>query len=240
MNQSIIPAIVPAVWGPRGRGAEISYTIVDSPFGRMLVAITARGICALSVHQSDDWQESELRRDFREGKIIRDDDAARTAAEAVLRYLRGETARCEVPLDIRGTPFQLSVWRELCAIPEGATRSYGEIAARIGQPSAARAVGHANGSNPVSILIPCHRAIGANGKLTGYRWGLETKKKLLAFEQSRAGRGSSMSPANRANLSAIQVRESGDGNQAAGRPAGRRTGVRRNSLRSVQDDRGGA
>jgi AraC family transcriptional regulator of adaptative response/methylated-DNA-[protein]-cysteine methyltransferase len=188
MNQSIIPAIVSAVWGPRGRGAEISYTIVDSPFGRMLVAVTACGICALSVHQSDEWQQSELRRDFREAKIIRDDAAARTAAEAVLRYLRGETARCEVPLDVRGTPFQLSVWRELCAIPEGATRSYGEIAARIGRPSAARAVGHANGSNPVSILIPCHRAIGANGKLTGYRWGLETKKKLLAFEQSRAGR----------------------------------------------------
>ena len=188
MNQSIVPAITPAVWGPRGRGAEISYTIVDSPFGRMLVAVTARGICALSVHQSDEWQQSELRRDFREAKIIRDDDATRTAAEAVLRYLRGETVRCEVPLDIRGTPFQLAVWRELCAIPEGATRSYSEIAARIGRPSAARAVGHANGSNPVSILIPCHRAIGANGRLTGYRWGLETKKKLLAFEQSRAGR----------------------------------------------------
>jgi AraC family transcriptional regulator, regulatory protein of adaptative response / methylated-DNA-[protein]-cysteine methyltransferase len=165
MNQSIIPAIVPAVWGPHGRGAEISYTIVDSPFGRMLVAVTARGICALSVHQSDQWQEDELHRD-----------------------LRGEKQRCEVALEVSGTPFQLSVWRELCAIPEGATRSYSEIAARIGRPSAARAVGHANGSNPVSILIPCHRAIGANGKLTGYRWGLETKKQLLAFEQTRAGR----------------------------------------------------
>ena len=192
MNQSTIPAIIPATWGPRGRGAEITYTIVDSPFGRMLVAVTARGICALSVHQSDEWQESELRRDFpeakiaRETKIPREDGAARPAAEAVLRYLRGETARCEVSLEVSGTPFQLSVWRELCAIPEGATRSYGEIAARIGRPSAARAVGHANGSNPVSILIPCHRAIGANGRLTGYRWGLETKKKLLAFEQARA------------------------------------------------------
>jgi AraC family transcriptional regulator, regulatory protein of adaptative response / methylated-DNA-[protein]-cysteine methyltransferase len=188
MNQSIIPAIVPAVWGPHGRGAEISYTIVDSPFGRMLVAVTARGICALSVHQSDQWQEDELHRDFCEAKIIRDDDASRPAADAVLRYLRGEKQRCEVALEVSGTPFQLSVWRELCAIPEGATRSYSEIAARIGRPSAARAVGHANGSNPVSILIPCHRAIGANGKLTGYRWGLETKKQLLAFEQTRAGR----------------------------------------------------
>jgi AraC family transcriptional regulator, regulatory protein of adaptative response / methylated-DNA-[protein]-cysteine methyltransferase len=185
MNQSIVPAD----WGPRGRGAEISYTIVDSPFGRMLVAVTARGICALSLHHSDAFQESELRRDFRAAKISRDDDAARPAAEAVLRYLRGETLRCEAALEVSGTPFQLSVWRELCAIPEGATRSYAEIATRIGRPSAARAVGHANGSNPVSILIPCHRALGANGKLTGYRWGLETKKKLLAFEQTRGGGG---------------------------------------------------
>jgi AraC family transcriptional regulator of adaptative response/methylated-DNA-[protein]-cysteine methyltransferase len=189
MNQSIIPAIVPASWGPRGRGAEITYTIVDSPFGRMLVAVTARGICALSVHQSDERQENELRRDYREANIIRDDDAARPAADAVVRYLRGETARCEIPLEVSGTPFQLSVWRELLAIPEGATRSYGEIAARLGRPAAARAVGHANGANPVSILIPCHRAIGANGKLTGYRWGLEIKRRLLAFEQARASRG---------------------------------------------------
>ena len=215
MNQSTVaptsPAIIPATWGPRGRGAEISYTIADSPFGRMLVAVTARGICALSVYESDEWQESELRRDFSEAKITREteiagnDGSARAAAETVLRYLRGETARCEVPLDVRGTPFQLSVWRELCAIPDGATRSYGEIAARIGRPSAARAVGHANGSNPVSILIPCHRAIGANGKLIGYRWGLEIKRKLLAFEQARAGGTLLHPPAHPAGLASSRV-----------------------------------
>lgn len=98
MNQSTIPTIIPAAWGPHGRGAEISYTLVDSPFGRMLVAATKRGICALSVHQSDQWLESELRRDFREAKITRDDDAARPAADAVLRYLRREVPRCEAPL----------------------------------------------------------------------------------------------------------------------------------------------
>jgi AraC family transcriptional regulator, regulatory protein of adaptative response / methylated-DNA-[protein]-cysteine methyltransferase len=187
VNQSPDKTIISATWGPYGRGAIIGYTIVDSPFGRMLVAVAARGICALSVHQSDHWQESEVRRDFRQATIARDDDAAHPAAQAVLRYLHGETPRCELPpLEVSGTPFQLSVWRELCRIPEGATRSYGEIAARIGRPLAARAVGHANGSNPVSILIPCHRAIGRNGKLTGYRWGLEIKKKLLAFEQARS------------------------------------------------------
>ncbi|HZO83120.1 MAG TPA: methylated-DNA--[protein]-cysteine S-methyltransferase [Candidatus Binataceae bacterium] len=179
--------MVCASWGPHGRGAEIAYTIVDSPFGRMLVAVTARGICALSVHQSDEWQESELRRDFREAKIRRDPTAAGPAADAVLRYLRGESPECEVPLDVRGTPFQLRVWEELCAICAGATRSYSEIAARLGRPSAARAVGHAVGANPVSLLIPCHRAIGSDGSLTGYRWGLEIKKKLLAYERERAG-----------------------------------------------------
>ncbi len=180
--------IVPASYGPHGRGADIAYTIVDSPFGRMLVAVTARGICALSIHSADEWQERELRRDFREAKIRRDPDAARPAAEAVLRYLRGERAECEAALDVRGTPFQLRVWEELRAIRAGATRSYGDIARRIGRPSAARAVGHAVGSNPVSLLIPCHRALGADGSLTGYRWGLEIKKKVLAFEREGAGR----------------------------------------------------
>lgn len=175
-----------ASWGSHGRGADIAYTIVDSPFGRMLVAVTAHGICALSVHDSDEWQERELRRDFRRATIRHDPPTARPAAEAVLRYLRGESRECEVPLDVRGTPFQLRVWDELRAIRAGTTRSYGEIAARIGHPSAARAVGHAVGSNPVSILIPCHRALGADGSLTGYRWGLEIKKKLLAFERERA------------------------------------------------------
>jgi AraC family transcriptional regulator of adaptative response/methylated-DNA-[protein]-cysteine methyltransferase len=183
----------------RGDGAEISYTIVDSPFGRMLVAATAKGICALSVHQSDEFQERELHRDFRDAKIVRDDSGpASAAALDVLRYLHGETARCESPLDVSGTPFQRLVWRELCAIPEGATRSYGEIAARLGRPSAARAVGHANGSNPVSILIPCHRAVGADGNLTGYRWGIPIKRKLLAFERERAARADVSSDRERA------------------------------------------
>jgi AraC family transcriptional regulator of adaptative response/methylated-DNA-[protein]-cysteine methyltransferase len=183
MNQK---KIVPASWGPHGRGASIAYTIVDSPFGRMLVAVTARGICALSLHDSDEWQERELHRDFREASIRRDADSARPAAEAVVRYMRGESEKCEVPLDVRGTPFQIRVWDELRAIRAGKTRSYGEIAARIGHPAAARAVGHAVGSNPVSVLIPCHRALGSNGSLTGYRWGLGIKKKLLAFERERA------------------------------------------------------
>jgi AraC family transcriptional regulator, regulatory protein of adaptative response / methylated-DNA-[protein]-cysteine methyltransferase len=188
MGQKVGQKIAPASWGLHGRGAEIAYTIVNSPFGRMLVAVTERGICALSIHQPDETQERELHRDFRNASIRRDDAAAGPAAQAALRYLRGEAPRCEVALDVRATPFQLRVWEELCAIPRGATRSYGEIAARIGRPSAARAVGHAVGANPVSILIPCHRACGSDGSLTGYRWGLEVKEKLLAFEHTNEDR----------------------------------------------------
>jgi len=90
-------------------------------------------------------------------------------------------------MDVQGTPFQLRVWGQLRAIRVGTTRSYGQIAARMGRPSAARAVGRAIGSNPVSILIPCHRAIGSDGSLTGYRWGLGVKEKLLALEHERVG-----------------------------------------------------
>jgi AraC family transcriptional regulator, regulatory protein of adaptative response / methylated-DNA-[protein]-cysteine methyltransferase len=189
--------LVPAFWGPHGRGVDIAYTIVDSPFARMLVAVTPLGICALSLHHSDDWLECELRRDFRAARIRRDDAAVGPAAEAVQRWLRGESDECEMPLDVRGTPFQLRVWDELRAIRPGTTRSYGEIAARIGRPSAARAVGHAVGSNPVSILIPCHRALGSDGALTGYRWGLGIKKKLLDFERKRSSRAAPR-PRNRA------------------------------------------
>lgn len=178
--------IIAAGYGARGRGAQIAWTIVGSPFGPIMVAATERGICALSVHEAEEWQEHELYRDFGEAEIRRDDMAVRPTAEAVSHYIEGRPTGDEVPLDVRATPFQLRVWQELLAIPEGATRTYGEIAARIGKPSAARAVGHAVGSNPVAILIPCHRALGSDGRLRGYRWGLEIKKKLLALERRRA------------------------------------------------------
>ncbi|MGH7933570.1 MAG: methylated-DNA--[protein]-cysteine S-methyltransferase [Candidatus Binataceae bacterium] len=174
--------IATASYGPRGRGANIKYTIVNSPYGRMLVAATARGVCWLSLSDVDEYLESELRGDYPEAKIIRDDHAADAYASASLEYLSGKTAEIDLPVDIRATPFQFAVWRELCAIARGTTRSYGEIAKRLGRPDAPRAVGHAVGSNPISIFIPCHRAVGADGSLTGYRWGLPIKRKLLSDE----------------------------------------------------------
>ncbi len=176
-----------ASYGRGGRGARISYTIASSPVGRILVAATQRGLCWVGIHESDAYLESELRADFPKAAIVRNDGEVRDLADRVIGFVSGRGRPCEVPLDIRATPFQLAVWRELCAIPAGTTRSYGEIARRLGRPNASRAVGHANGSNPLALLIPCHRAVGVDGRLTGYRWGLEYKRRLL--EHERASRG---------------------------------------------------
>jgi AraC family transcriptional regulator, regulatory protein of adaptative response / methylated-DNA-[protein]-cysteine methyltransferase len=173
-----------ASYGPRGYGARLAYMIAPSEFGFILIAATAHGMCWLGIHQNAAYLESELRSDFLKAEIARNDDAIWEVAERVIAFMTGTGASLDLPLDIRATPFQLAVWRELCAIPPGATRSYGEIARRLGRPRAARAVGRANASNPLAGLIPCHRAVGADGKLTGYRWGLEYKRRLLEHEQA--------------------------------------------------------
>jgi AraC family transcriptional regulator of adaptative response/methylated-DNA-[protein]-cysteine methyltransferase len=173
-------------YGPGGRGAHIGYTVVDSGFGRILIGATARGVCWLGIHESDSHLESQLRADYPEAEIHRDDAGTDEPAQRITAYIGGATTELNLPLDIRATPFQLAVWCELCAIPPGTTRSYAEIARRIGRPSASRAVGHANGTNPIAILIPCHRAIASSGALTGYRWGLEYKRRLLEHERALA------------------------------------------------------
>jgi len=182
-----------ASYGPRGTGARMQYTIAPSPFGQILIAATAHGVCWIGIHDSIAHLESELRGDYPRAAIARDDTDDATVADYARRLVSSiaeEPAALDLPLDIRATPFQLTVWRELCAIPRGATRSYGAIAQRIGRPDAPRAVGHANGSNPVAIIIPCHRAIGANGTLTGYRWGIEIKRRLLEAEGTITQRSS--------------------------------------------------
>jgi O-6-methylguanine DNA methyltransferase len=150
------------------------------------MAATGRGLCWLGIHDSDAYLQAQLHADFPRAKIRRSDSAIASLAQSIISYITGASRQLTIPLDIRATPFQAIVWRELCAIPYGTTRSYGEIARRIGKPSAARAVGHANGANPVAIVIPCHRAIGADGTLTGYRWGVEYKRRLLQHERALA------------------------------------------------------
>ena len=180
-------------YGPHGDGAEMAYSIVDSALGRLLVAGTRRGICFAAMGESDPTLVAELHADYPRASIRvaneppnrHEDSLIGEWADALAKYIAGRSPMPTPPMDIRGTPFQFLVWDQLRAIPPGETRSYSEIARRIGRPRAIRAVGTANGANPVSIIIPCHRAIRASGHLGGYRWGLERKRKLLALESAK-------------------------------------------------------
>jgi len=153
------------------------FTTMFSPVGELTLVASDAGLVAIL------WENDEPDR-VRLGAMTRDDnDPTLTAAEEQLHaYFAGELTRFTVPLDFQGTDFQKSVWAALLTIPFGETRSYGEIARQIGRPSASRAVGAANGRNPISIIAPCHRVIGSNGALTGFAGGLEAKALLLALE----------------------------------------------------------
>jgi AraC family transcriptional regulator, regulatory protein of adaptative response / methylated-DNA-[protein]-cysteine methyltransferase len=175
-----------ASFGPHGSGARVAFTIVDSCFGRILIATTRTGVCWIGLSDSDAHLEDELRGDLPAASCSRDNDGLVSIARNVVDFVGGRKSEIVVPVDFRATPFQLAVWQQLCAIPWGETRSYGEIARRLGRPDASRAVGAANGSNPLAIVIPCHRAVGADGSLTGYRWGLDYKRRLLTHERSLA------------------------------------------------------
>lgn len=156
--------------------SEVLYTYMESPIGRLLLAGDGQRLSCIG---------------FPTGKGVvtprphwrRADDAFGRVKDQLQEYFDGTRQEFDLPLDPRGTAFQRAVWRELTRIPYGETISYGELARRIGQPEASRAVGAANGANPIPIVIPCHRVIGANGSLTGFGGGIETKKRLLALER---------------------------------------------------------
>jgi AraC family transcriptional regulator of adaptative response/methylated-DNA-[protein]-cysteine methyltransferase len=170
--------MTPSAWREGGRGQTIRYVITDSALGPLLVAATDKGICRLTFGED----ESALRRRFPNADILPDDGTISPWVEGALTAIDTPASAPDVPVDVRGTAFQEAVWRELRNIPLGQTRSYADIATAIGQPGAVRAVGTANGSNPVSVLVPCHRVIRADGSLGGYGGGIENKKKLLAAE----------------------------------------------------------
>ena len=154
----------------------MNYTTIDSPVGELLACADAAGrITGLHFHDGH-------RLPARDSSWVHDEDALAPLRRQLEEYFAGERREFELDLAPSGSPFQLSVWRELRAIPYGETASYGEIAAAVGQPGAARAVGGANNRNPIAIVIPCHRVIGANGTLTGYGGGLPRKQRLLALE----------------------------------------------------------
>lgn len=178
--------MTPAAYRKGGRGMSLRYALADSPLGRLLVAATERGIAAVSLGESDAKLEDALRSEYPAADITRDDAALAGRVRDVVARLSGGAGR-ELPLDINATAFQWRVWQELLKIPAGATRSYGEIARSLGRPSAARAVAQACASNPVALVIPCHRVVAGDGGLGGYRWGTDRKRQLLAAEAKRRG-----------------------------------------------------
>ena len=172
--------MTPSAWRDGGRGETIRFVVADSPLGPLLVAATPKGICRLTF----DEDERALKRRFPNADIRPDDGTIAEWVDAALVAIERPAAAPELPIDVRGTAFQEAVWQELRRIPLGQTRSYADIAKAVGQPGAVRAVGTANGSNPVAVLVPCHRVIRSDGSLGGYAGGLDRKRKLLEAERA--------------------------------------------------------
>jgi len=166
--------------------ATVRYAIADSPLGRMLIAATDRGVCAIQFARSDGELIEGLKREFPFAARKPDEGGLQAWIAALLSKMTGSELNAALPLDIRATAFQRRVWTYLQSIPFGAMRSYGQVAKAIGQPSASRAVARACATNPVAVAIPCHRVVREDGSISGYRWGVERKKALLEMEQ-RAG-----------------------------------------------------
>lgn len=175
--------MTPATYRRGAKGVFIRYTTLESPVGRMLLAATDQGVCAISFADSDGALLEALRREFPDATLRRGDVVLRRWVRALLEQLHGERPLPQLPLDVRATAFQRRVWEHLRSIPYGSTESYGEVAQAIGQPTSARAVARACASNRIAVAIPCHRVVRGTGDLGGYRWGAGRKQALLALEQ---------------------------------------------------------
>ncbi len=165
-----------------GAGETIRTALADSPFGRLLVGATASGVCFLGFAEPDDALLGDLRQRFPNARIVPDDAALTDTVRAVVAFMVEPRQALDLKLDLRGTAFQLRVWEALRSIPPGQTRTYAQLAEMVGNPRAIRAVARGCATNPVSLAVPCHRIIGSDGCLTGYRWGVPRKRTLLARE----------------------------------------------------------
>jgi AraC family transcriptional regulator of adaptative response/methylated-DNA-[protein]-cysteine methyltransferase len=161
---------------------NIRFTTGESPLGSVLVASTDRGVCAVSLQESDEGAEESLRARFPKAKIDRDDEALSPALDSVLARIAGRKPDSALALDLQGTEFQREVWNQLLSIPPGSTRSYLDVAQAINRPKATRAVAQACGANPVAVVVPCHRVVMSDGSLGGYSGMPGVKKALLAAE----------------------------------------------------------
>jgi AraC family transcriptional regulator of adaptative response/methylated-DNA-[protein]-cysteine methyltransferase len=178
--------MAPSVYRRGGAGTTIRYAIVDThtaTLGKLLVAATDRGVCAVAMGSTDAELSTVVAREYPAATIVNDAGALAEWTRAIVAHLGGRRPTLDLPIDVQATAFQWQVWQALAAIPYGETRTYAEVAASIGRPRAVRAVARACATNPVAIAVPCHRVVPAAGGEGGYRWGAERKKALLAREQ---------------------------------------------------------
>lgn len=175
--------MTPTAYRAGGALQAIHYAFGASSLGEVLVAVTPRGVCAVFLGDDRVALAGDLERRFPQANIARADEALEATVREVVGLVEEPTRATRLPLDVRGTAFQLRVWRALTEIPSGETRSYLALAVAAGSPRAVRAVGAACGANPVSVVIPCHRVVAADGSLSGYRWGVERKRALLQRER---------------------------------------------------------
>lgn len=182
-----LEAMSPGEFKTGGAGLQIRYGIHDTPFGKSLIATTARGICNLHFLDATDEQTAEqaLRQSWSNAEVICDQQTTQPLRDVIFAPLTDRIQK-SLTLLVKGTNFQIQVWRALLRVPSGRIATYQTIAETIGRPTAARAVGNAVGNNPVGYLIPCHRVIRESGELGGYRWGLERKTVILSWEASCA------------------------------------------------------
>lgn len=175
--------MTPTQYKRGGGDMTVTYTLADTPLGKMLVAATAKGICAVTPGDTETELEAALVREFPAARLTRDDSGLAEWKETLERHLAGSQPHLDLPLDVRATAFQRRVWQELRSIPSGETRSYAQVAEALGIPTAARAVASACASNPVALAVPCHRVVRGDGSLSGYRWGVQRKQAILEREK---------------------------------------------------------
>lgn len=176
--------MTPATYRKGGLGMKLGYTVAKSALGKVLVAATERGVSAVYLGDDESKLVAELREEYPRAEIAAASDKFERWVKEVLLRIEGRPPHIELPLDLQATAFQRRVWKELQRIPRGRTRTYSQVARSLGQPKAVRAVARACATNPVSIVVPCHRVVREDGALAGYRWGLSRKEQLLASERS--------------------------------------------------------
>ncbi len=182
-RREVRAGLTPAVYRRRAAGKHLQFTTVAVPLGRLLVAFTADGVCAVELGDDATVLERTLRADFANATITRAPGRANAWVREIAERAQGRPPSADIPLDVQGTAFQWKVWKALQRIPLGQTRSYAQVAHAIGRPQAVRAVANACARNPVALIVPCHRVVHSDGARGGYRWGSDRKEQLLRAEQ---------------------------------------------------------